>query len=62
MQKTIAELHEQREYLCPNCHSDRIAPSRGLFDWLLRVFGRKPYWCDLCSTRFYFQDVRHATG
>ena len=51
------EPDEQDHCLCPNCHSNRIAPSHGLFDWLLRVFGRKPYWRYLCSTRFYFQDV-----
>lgn len=60
--ETIAEHHNQREYLCPNCRSNRIAPSHGLFDWLLRFFGSKPYWCDLCNTRFYVQDIRHATG
>jgi len=47
-------------FLCPNCHSNRIQPSRGLFDWLLRMFGRNPYWCQLCSARFYFPDVRQV--
>jgi hypothetical protein len=41
-------------FLCPNCHSNRVNPSRGPFDWLLRMFGRNPYRCLLCSTRFYF--------
>jgi hypothetical protein len=44
-------------FLCPNCHSHRIYPSHGLFDWLLRMLGRNPYWCQLCSTRFYVRDV-----
>lgn len=40
--------------LCPNCHSNRIQPSRTLLGWLLRIVGRNPYWCQLCSTRFYY--------
>ena len=47
-------------YLCPNCHSHRVAPSNGPFDWIFRLFGRKPYWCALCSTRFYFPDPQPA--
>src|SRR5258706_15795204 len=38
----------------PNCRSNRISPSHGAFDWLLRIFGRKPYWRQLCNTRFNF--------
>jgi len=49
-------------FLCPNCHSNRIGPARGLFDWLFRLFGRNPYSCDLCDARFYFHDVRPVTS
>ena len=32
-----------------------VRHGHGIFDWLLRIFGRKPYWCKLCNTRFNFQ-------
>ncbi len=48
-------------FLCPNCHSNRVAPAQGLFDWLFRLFGRQPYSCRLCNARFYFHDARPIT-
>ena len=32
----------------------------GIFDWLLSIFGRKPYWCQFCNTRFNFIQVQPA--
>jgi len=48
------QLLKAMPFLCPNCHSNRINQAQGLFDWLLRLFGRNPYRCHLCSARFYF--------
>jgi hypothetical protein len=32
-----------------------VNPSRrrGWFDWLFQIFNRKPYRCQMCSTRFF---------
>ena len=38
--------------ICPNCRSNRVNVAHGPFDWLLRMFGRTPYRCGLCGTRF----------
>ena len=32
----------------------------GIFDWLLSIFGRKPYWCQFCNIRFNFIQVQPA--
>ena len=31
-----------------------------IFDWLLSIFGRKPYRCQLCNTRLNFIQVQPA--
>lgn len=57
----MENLRLELPFLCPNCHSNRVAPARGPFDWLVRLIGRQPYSCQLCDTRFYFHDVRPIT-
>jgi len=53
-------LQQAIPFLCPNCHSNRIHPAKFFFDWLLRILGRNPYWCELCRTRFNFSTIRNA--
>ncbi len=41
--------------ICPHCGSNQVDASRRrrLFDWLFLIFGRKPFRCMICSTRFF---------
>jgi len=48
-------MTEQRSFVCPNCHSNRIRASASFISWLLRMVGRKVYRCSLCEKYFSVQ-------
>ena len=44
---------------CPRCRQPRATPSRSkrAFDWIYRLFNRKPYRCLFCGLRFFSLDT-----